>query len=287
MGEVTRVGISPRELVMGVTELASPPDVYNRLSALIDSGKSSIEEISDTLQEDPGLTARLLKIVNSAFYGFPSSVSSVKQAVNLIGLKELKDLVLTTVVMEMFRGIPNELVNMHTFWRGSLRCAVFCKVFASYHQNPKSIESIFTSGMLHDIGHLIIYHKIPEIARKALLEQIYQEREIYEVEQELWGFDYSSVGSELLKLWKLPRILVQSVGQHNRPIEVSEFPTETSILHISSRIARMDEYTPELIDELIPSQSPVWKLAGIRREILVDVLEQAEKQYQESLAILV
>lgn len=287
MGEATRIGISPRELVAGMLELSSPPEIYTRISRLINDGRSSAEQVADILQQDPGLTARVLKIVNSAFYGYPSQISSIGRAITILGYRELKDIVLTTTVMEMFRGIPNELVNMHTFWRGSLRCAVISKVLASRHHRADSIESIFTAGMLHDIGHLIIYSKMPELARKALLEQIYQEREIQEVERDLWGFDYSTVGGELARHWKLPRILEHAIGFHVMYFDTKEYPVEAAIVHIASRIARLPDVTFEQVERLMPASSPVWKAAGIRFERVPEILQTAESQYQDSLRILI
>ena len=285
MHESPLPGITARELVLGIVELASPPEIYTRVSKLVEQDHASTEVIAQTVQQDPALTARLLHLVNSAFYGFPSQVSTVSRAITLVGTRELKELVLATSVLEMFRGIPNDLIDMHVFWRNSIRCAALCRVFASFHQTPR-IESIFTAGMLHDIGHLIIYSKMPELARKALLEQRYQSHEIYEIESALWGFDYAQVGGELAERWKLPFFLRETIGLHTDPGLAVEHGVSTAIVNISSRIARSDLHTRKDIEQRIPVHSPVWKQSGVPPERLDEALETAEQQLQESMNLI-
>lgn len=285
MHESPHPGITARELVLGIVELASPPEIYTRVSKLVDRDHAPAEVIAQTVQQDPALTARLLHIVNSAFYGFPAQISTVSRAITLVGTRELKELVLATSVLEMFRGIPNDLVDMHIFWRNSIRCAALCRVFASFHRTPL-IESIFTAGMLHDIGHLIIYSKMPELARKALLEQRYQEHEIDAIERALWGFDYAQVGGELAKRWSLPLFLQESIGLHTEPGNATEHGVAVAIVNISSRIARMGVTTREETERLIPAHSPVWKQSGVSLERLEEALETAGQQLKESMKML-
>lgn len=285
MHESPHPGITARELVLGIVELASPPEIYTRVSKLVDQDHAPADVIAQTVQQDPALTARLLHLVNSAFYGFPAQISTVSRAITLVGTRELKELVLATSVLEMFRGIPNDLVDMHIFWRNSIRCAALCRVFASFHRTPL-VDSIFTAGMLHDIGHLIIYSKMPELARKALLEQRYQEQEIDAIERTLWGFDYAQVGGELAKRWNLPLFLQESIGMHTEPGNVIEHGVAVAIVNISSRIARMGITTREETERLIPAQSPVWKQSGVSVERLEEALETAGQQLQDSMKIL-
>src|SRR3569833_330960 len=108
------MSLSPKELVTGAIELASLPEVFLRVNEMIDSPRYTAADIGHVISRDPGLTTRLLKIANSAFYSFPSQIDSVSRAITIIGTRELRDLILATSVARLFKGLPNDLVSMAT-----------------------------------------------------------------------------------------------------------------------------------------------------------------------------
>src|SRR3569833_1126225 len=116
------MSLSPKELVTGAIELASLPEGFLRVNEMIDSPRYTAADIGHVISRDPGLTTRLLKIANSAFYSFPSQIDSVTRAITIIGTRELRDLILSTSVARLFIGLPNDLVSMDDFWRRCTRC---------------------------------------------------------------------------------------------------------------------------------------------------------------------
>lgn len=280
------LGIGPRDLVRGDVELASPPEVYARITALLDDPAANAARMAEVIEKDPALTARLLKIVNSAFYGFPSKVSTVSRAITIVGMRELQELVLATSVLEKFNGLPNDLVDMRSFWRQSLRCAVVARVMARHHDSPEAAESIFVAGLLHEIGHLIIYRKLPELAREAILRHRHGGVKIYEAEREVFGFDYAAVGSELMRAWKLPPVLCEVVALHTAPQLAQQFPMQTAIVHLARRVAEVDGFDPTWIEANLPPGDPAWKAAGVRTEDLAQLLAEAEEQYEAALSLV-
>ena len=134
---------------------------------LINDPDASAAEIGDVISEDPALTARLLKIVNSAFYGFPSRIETVSRAITIVGTLELLDLILAASVVKAFSGIPSELVDMDQFWEHSLYTGVTARVLAGRHRAPDT-ERYFVAGLLHDIGALVLYRQLPRQSRAAL-----------------------------------------------------------------------------------------------------------------------
>ena len=114
-----------KNLVAGVSTLVSLPSVYMRLTKVIDQRTSSARDIGKIVSEDPGLTARLLRLVNSAYYGFPQRIETVSRAISVIGTHQLVDLALATSVIEIFKKIPHEIVDMESFWKHSLACGIF------------------------------------------------------------------------------------------------------------------------------------------------------------------
>ncbi|NOY63354.1 MAG: HDOD domain-containing protein, partial [Gammaproteobacteria bacterium] len=121
---------------------------------------------------------------NSPFYGFPSQINTISRAITIIGTRELRDLVLATLVVRTFNGLDNELISMEQFWRHSVTCAVVARVLAG-HLHESNTERFFVVGLLHDIGSLIIYRKIPELAREALLRSEHGDIALYQAERDV------------------------------------------------------------------------------------------------------
>ena len=153
--------ISPRDLLKGYVEVSSLPMIHLRLEEAINNQNKSMSDIAKVIREDPGLTARLLRIVNSAFYNFPSKIETISQAVTIVGTQQLSALALATSVMKMFKGLPQNLVSMDSFWRHSIACGLAARMIGSFRRETKP-ERFFVAGMLHDIGRLIMYTKIPD-----------------------------------------------------------------------------------------------------------------------------
>jgi HD-like signal output (HDOD) protein len=279
------IGIEPRDLVTGIVDLATAPEVYARVTELLDDPSSSLVKLSHAVEQDPGLTARLLKIVNSAFYGFPSRISTVSKAITIIGQRELRDLVLATTVLELFNGLPNELVSMGSFWHQSLRCGVVARVLASRRQGTEEVQSVFVAGLLHEVGHLIIYRKIPELAREAILRNRYNNVALHLAERQVFGFDYAEVGGELMRLWKLPMVLQEAVELHQTPHLASSFRTETAIVHLARRVAVVGTFEMGGVLTAAPASEPAWKIAGLSASVLEQVLPLAQEQYEAAVSV--
>ncbi|TNF36982.1 MAG: HDOD domain-containing protein, partial [Gammaproteobacteria bacterium] len=143
-------------LLRNTPKLASLPTVYNKLNEAVDSPTSSSQDIADIIMEDSALAARLLKLSNSAFFGFPSRIDTISQAVTVIGMRELRDLVLATSVVSMFKDIPTNLVSPESFIEHSIATGVAARVMAT-HRRESNVERFFVAGLLHDIGRLVLF----------------------------------------------------------------------------------------------------------------------------------
>ena len=159
--------ISPRELLKGYVEVSTLPTIHFRLEEAINNPKKSMSDIAKVIRDDPGLTARLLRIVNSAFYNFPSRVETISQAVTIVGTQQLSALALATSVMKMFKGIESHVVSMDSFWRHSIACGLAARVLATMRRDTTP-ERFFVSGMLHDIGRLVLFTKLADKSQEIL-----------------------------------------------------------------------------------------------------------------------
>lgn len=273
------------DLVCRADELASLPEVVMRAVDMINDPESSAADIGEVMGEDPALTARLLKIVNSPFYGFPSRIDTISRAITVIGTLELLDLILATSVIKAFRGIPTELVNMDTFWEHSLYSGIVSKVMAARHRAPNR-ERFFIAGLLHDIGSLVIYRHLPEQAA-AILQQAREEVvPLHQLEREILGYDHGLVGAELMRLWRLPEALISSACWHHSPMEADTDQLEVAIVHLADVIASA-VYSPASETERVPPMDErAWELVGLPADIVDSLVQEADKQFADARAAI-
>lgn len=191
------------KLVAKNKKLGSLPDIVDRVFQAMDDPNSTAAQIGKVINDDPALTARLLKLVNSPFYGFRSKIDTVFRAIALIGHNELRSVVLATSALKVFTGIPSDLVNMSLFWKRSLYTAVVARVLAAYRRE-KEIERYFIAGLLHDLGSLLLYLECPDEMSKALTSNQQDKIPLWEAEKQVLGYDHAEVGGALLKSWNLP-----------------------------------------------------------------------------------
>ena len=146
---------------------AMPPDLYFKLQKVIDNPRSSFKAIAEVILHDPALSARILKVANSPFFNPGFKVESIDRALTFIGMSQLEELVLGTAVMESFKDIPTDLIDINAFWKHSIGCALGARLIAEHIREPGK-DRFFLLGILHDIGSLIIYKKSPKAAQQAL-----------------------------------------------------------------------------------------------------------------------
>mgnify|MGYP002634655703 FL=1 len=135
-----------QELFQEDTQIPSLPEIFYQFKQAIDDPASSFDEIGEIVGNDPGLTARLLKIVNSAFFGFPQQIETISHAIGIIGREQLNDLVLSTVVMDQFKGVPQSSLNMESFWKHGIACGLSACNLALLKGETNS-ERFFVAGL--------------------------------------------------------------------------------------------------------------------------------------------
>ncbi len=275
------------DLIKGSVKLATLPEVFTKINEMVDDPSSSASDIGKFISQDPALTARLLKIANSPLYGFPSKIDTVSRAITIIGTRGLRDLILATSVINNFSNLPNEHIDIHAFWRHSLYCGVLARLIA-VKCNALHTEPFFVAGLLHDIGQLIILNKLPEMSRETQLRANDGMVPLFEVEQEVIGFDHAKVGSELLRDWKLPETIIDAAEFHHEPGKAEVSPLGASIVHIASAIAVDVEAVSEKRDEesFIATIDPVaLAVTGLTVETIEPIKEEAALQFTAAIEL--
>lgn len=271
----------PEDLLKGLVQVSSLPVIYSKINEAVSDPRSSMKDISTIISDDPGLTSRLLQMVNSAFYSFPSKIETVSRALFIVGTQQVRDLALATSVMNLFKGIPEDLVSMESFWRHSVACGIAAKILATYRRCEMNVERFFAAGIIHDIGRLIIYKKIPEKAREMILRSKSDGKLLTTVEKESMGYDHSELGRVLVGFWNLPPSLEEVVAYHHAPRDARRYPVETAVVHIADIIAHAmqlgssgEHYIPR-VDE------KAWEIIGIPTSVLSPTIDQLEREVND------
>ena len=223
-------------LLEDVSYLVSPPDICVKVFELVESNDASAQELGEVIGRDPSLTARLLRLVNSAFYNFNRRIDTVSRAVTVIGVRELYSLVIAVSAVKSFANLPNSLVNIDTFWRHGIYTGLIARALAKQCRvlHP---ERMFVAGMLHDIGSLVLYNRMPEVCSDLLLVCDGDEGILHQAELAELGFTHADLGGALLNTWMLPETLQEAVGYHHMPSYAMQSELEASIVHLADNLA--------------------------------------------------
>lgn len=204
------------DVVRAKIKLPSLPGIFSRIVTLMGDSKSSSQDFANVIMLDPTLSANLLKLVNSAFYGFRHKIDTISDAVSILGTKELYAFVLSMSVMKAFKEIPKDLVDLSSFWMHSIACGIVSRIIAEEKHFPET-ERFFIAGLLHDIGRLIIYKQFPAHASDAFFRSASSSEPLFKSEYKIFNYDHAKLGGAVLKYWKLSNVLVEMVMYHHVP----------------------------------------------------------------------
>lgn len=264
-------------LVAGIPSLGSYAGVLNEIDAVLSDHRSTLFEVSLVIENDPDLTARLLRLGNSALFGFPCRIETVSETVSLIGIEQVKDLIAASTVVEIFEGIPAELVNMESFLKHSLACGIAARYLAMTRRMPKP-EKFFVAGLLHDVGRLVLYSQAPELAQRVFREQHRLQGLLREAEKKVLGFDHTELGAEMLRAWNYPPNLLHTTRYHHRPMDAGTFQMEASVVHIADILVNAMQLGSSG-EQWVPALDPLaWERLGLPLSVLPGAVEIVEAQ---------
>ena len=271
-----REPLDPHALIQDEMRLGTLPVVFHRLVEAVNDSRSSTAEIADIIGNDTDLSARVLKLVNSAFYGLQSRVDTISRAVFILGSNQLVALAIGISVVTFFRGIPETVINMESFWRHSIAVGVGSRILASYHMMPNT-ERFFVAGLLHDLGRLVLFRFQPDRAREAFELAGQTGRLMHDTEQEVLGFSHDKLGGLLLKKWKFPVSLEKNVRYHHSPDKAPN-RLEACILRLADILANAMEQGSSGERLVPPLTADVWDTLGMPLSIISQTAAQMDYQ---------
>ena len=274
------------KILNNIKDIPTLPQVFVKLTELVNDPRSSAKDLGRVVSIDQSQTARLLKLVNSSFYGFPRKVASVTEAIALIGFNAVKNLCLSISIFDLFADSNGASgFNREKFWQHSIGCAVGGKVLAKYIGYPEK-EELFIAGLLHDIGKLLLDQFFHDIFQQ--ITTLVRERDMLmlEAEREVLGLTHAQVGQMLAERWKLPFKLVDPIAYHHQPRKSRRFVKEIAVVHLADILCRAidlgwggDNRIPEVDKES-------WKTLNLKLSALEPIMREMEREFAEAAAII-
>lgn len=266
-----------QELVASQTHLSSLPDLYYKVRKALADPDIDISSLAQLISNDPALAGTLLHISNSAFYGFPRKIETLSRAISLIGLEQVGEIVLAGTLAAAFQGIRPQRMDMARFWRGSIRRALLNREF-SRHLGERDAERSFVLGLLADMGHLVMYHAVPDLMGIVLEMPSSSLVELAEKERGIIGCDFTEVGAALAAAWQLPGALGALIGCQLQPALAGELAPEAARLSLAVSVAEASEQGLP-ITAACPLLAPeAADLAGVDLALLPVLAEHCEAQ---------
>ncbi len=276
MNAMQEESVSLESLLAQGPKLSTLPEVYLRVTEQLDDASVNVHEIGETVQTDPAISTRILKMVNSAYYGMPHKVTTISQAVALLGRDRLKQILIGSVLVNVFTDPEIDVFSLSEFWRHSIKTAIIAKQLALQHNDVSEPDALFIAGLLHDLGSLVLASKLP--LQFARVDRLKRKRGQIVAEQEVFGFDHSELGAELMTQWGLPDLLISCTRHHHQSDYNQGFASAVRIIYLSNQLSKnlppIDE--GEALEQLADIDN--WQLLGIPLEQICFACQLAEEQ---------
>lgn len=269
------------EILDKVNDLPTLPTVYMRISDLLKRDDASVKEIGDVIATDQAITTKILRLVNSTFYGFSRKIVSIQQAIVLMGFNTIRNTVLSVSVFDEFSGADNGNFNLNRFWHHSIACGIISATVDKI-LNTGFRDEVFVSGLLHDIGKIILNKYFSAEFTQILAHAKENSTSFYESERAIIGFSHNDVGEYLCDKWKLPFPLLESVALHHQPDNIRSNPKLVSIIHMADIFSYYLQ-SGYLNDFKQPQLSPfILEELDIKKENVRDLFKETKQEYEKS-----
>ncbi len=226
------------KVVSGIESLPSLPQLYSEVVDEVNSAEGSLNRVGEIISKDSGMSAKILQLVNSAFFGLPRQVTSPVRAVQFLGLDTIKALVLAVKVFSMFSRTDLADYSVDDLWRHSFEAGLCARAIANMEKwGQELMDEAFMAGLLHDVGKLILADKFPAECLEVLM-RINQATRLCDVERDIFGTTHAQVGAYLLGIWGLSEPIVKTVAYHHTPCVCPTPPNSLAAVYLANIFER-------------------------------------------------
>lgn len=274
-----------KQLVSRIENVPTLPTVVARILAATQDPDTSAEDVNRIILSDQALTAKVLKLVNSAFYGFPRRVGTVTEAIVILGFGTIRNLAITASVFKVFGKQGSGRFDHSAFWRHCLGVGVVSRVLAP-KMGIANREDVFVAGLLHDLGKVILDQHCHEEFLEVQSRVESNSCTIYEAECEVFGVSHAEVGMWLAERWNMPDFLSMAIGLHHRPGEAPEHLPVASLVHVADVLTRFKGIGNAGDPVQLPFQTEALERLKFKKEYLDVVMGSIDKELDEASGLL-
>ncbi len=266
-------------IIRRVEDLPTLPRTVLKITELVNNPGTSARDLADVVVDDQVLTARLLRLVNSSFYGFPRKISTVTGAIVLLGFDAIRNLLLTTSILDLFSNKNRKTdFNREKLWDHSIGCAVGAKIIGSYFKYER-VEELFVAGLLHDIGKIVEMLFLPKDF--AQIVSIVEKENIllFSAEERVLGYTHADLGRLLSKKWNLPSKIEAVIANHHQPDAADDFKLEAAIVHLADILCRALDIGSGGDSRIPALNKSAWEILGLDISAVEPVMHAIETEF--------
>jgi len=271
-----------------LTEISSLPEITTRVVAVVEDPRATAADMHDIVKNDPALATKILKVVNSAFYGLPSQIASLDRAIIMLGLSAVKNVALAASLAQLFRGEPiTEQFTPQDLWRHCISVGVCARRLAQ-KSGVAQADEYFVSGLVHDMGLLVVAQLFPERLREVT-ERCYETpQDFCAAEREILGADHQMFGAALAEKWRFPPVLRNAASYHHDPENLKpEFRKLTTCVFVADTICARLQHGYYLTSQVQEVTADQLALIGFNPAGMGELCEELPELIEEAEAILI
>jgi len=256
--------------------------IHQKVVAVVNDPTSSASDLNEIISKDPSLSSRILKLANSAYYGFPKSVTSLTQAVVILGFKTVKNLALSVMTYDKLFKNPRMGEKLKTLWFHAVNTAVVSEIVAETVGYP-SKEDLFICGLLHDVGKNVLAMISPETVETILELSKKYRLPFYEVETKLEVPNHQNFGNVLCRKWNLPDVITLSVSFHHTPLEIGKNPNADVVymVHVADVISNYIHPDQSWTGGL-KIEEKAWNTLGLKPSAVRRIIKETKERMKNS-----
>jgi HD-like signal output (HDOD) protein len=275
------------QAIKKVTVIATLPEVTAHIVSTVDDPKSTASQLHKIVAHDPALVTRILKVVNSAFYGLPGQIGSVERAIVLLGLNAVKNIAVAASLGQLFRGVKLcEGFTAKDLWIHSIAVAVTSRELAKRLKLPIHDEA-FLAGLIHDVGLLVELHTSPEALRQTATQIQKEGGDFCTAERELLGYDHQQLGMGLTELWKFTRSCQLVAGYHHQPSALSDnHRVLVTLVHAADTICCQKKLGFNLTALHQQLDQPAIREIGLSSDVIEEAVNNLDVQLTSAMGTL-
>ncbi len=275
-----------KNIITRINNLPSLPLVVNKILEVADDSRAAANDLANVISKDQSLAAEVLKLVNSAFYGFSGNISTISHAVVILGFHTIKNLAIGISAFGVMKAKGTNLFDRERFWEHSLGCGVCARLIAERigHDSP---EEVFVAGLLHDIGKLILDIYAKEEFEKALNLVERDSIPLLEAEKAVIGITHPIMGEWLVKEWRLPASLYSAIRYHHSPPFAATTLSDSDlknivIVYIANILCKMKGIGSGGDNYITPISDKAWQVINSGEDIQETVLLKLENEMEKA-----